>query len=74
MEGADWFKGLLTENVARMSAEEHGQELESLVTSLTTALVVIPESGLAQEDVPMTTMFVAMRLTGIGNQTTAAKI
>ena len=53
---------------------KHGQELASLVTILTTALLVIPESGLAQEDIPMTTMFVAMRLTGIGIQTTAATI
>ena len=59
---------------AKMSADEHGQELASLVTILTTALVVIPESGLAQEDFPMTTMFVAMGLTGNGNQTTAATI
>ncbi|CAH3047064.1 unnamed protein product [Porites lobata] len=50
------------------------QELASLATMLTTALLVIPESGLAQEDVPMTTMFVAMRLTRIGIQTTAATI
>ncbi|CAH3047068.1 unnamed protein product [Porites lobata] len=49
-------------------------KLASLVTILTTALLVIPESGLAQVDVPVTTMFVAMRLTGIGNQTTAAII
>ena len=53
---------------------EYGQELASLVTMVTTALVVIPESGLAQEDIPMTTMFVAMLLTGIRIQTTAATI
>ena len=53
---------------------KHGQELASLVTILTTALLVIPESGLAQEDIPMTTMFVAMLLTGIRIQTTAATI
>ena len=59
---------------AAMSAEEHGQELASLVTMVTTALVVIPESGLAQVELPMTTMFVAMRLTENGIQTTAAKM
>ena len=57
-----------------MLSTEEGQELASLATMLTTALVVILESGLAQEEVPITRMFVAMRLTGVRIQTTAAKI
>ena len=51
---------------AEVSAEhEHEHELASLVMMMTDhALVVIPESGLAQEDIPMTPMFMAMWLAG----------